>query len=155
MSTGTASTASGRSSSNSKVPTLEHTLDIKAIVQTQTENAASLSKFKEDWNAWTTSIKETRGMYIGVKLQPATDMTWLGSGENHQSMSAAYTNIPIPATVKNNASIFPSFQNLEFRYKMPRHNPGFKRFGTVNVSIIRILARMVHLSCSLSLQQTM
>jgi hypothetical protein len=116
MSTGTAAAASNRRSSDTKKPpTFQHTLDIKAIVQTQTENAATLSKFKDDWNEWTKSVKETHGYAcVGLVLQPG-DMDWLGSGENHQSRSAeqSHIHIPIPTTV-NNARLFPSFHAPEF-----------------------------------------
>jgi hypothetical protein len=88
-------------------------LDIGAIVQSQTANAAAFSNYAGESYAHMKSIKETHGWQVGVLTMPH-DMTWLGSGESSSSSATMQQthDPPLPPTV-NNASIFPSFLRLE------------------------------------------
>jgi hypothetical protein len=98
-----------------------HTLDLEAIAEAQTNNAAILRHQQEEMNDLRKKMFEERGYYLGQHLC-VDDMAWLGAGR-FSSLQGGWGT-----TMVNNAAIFPSFQQL----KRPGTLPGKNRISLEN-----------------------
>jgi hypothetical protein len=100
---------------NSEDASQSHTLDLVAIAEAQTNNAAFLRHRQEEVKDSRKKMFEEHGGYLGQKLCP-DDMAWLGAG-GFSSLQGGWGTYMV-----NNAAIFPSFQQLKRPGKLPGKN---------------------------------